>query len=558
LLESLINGDGHISKKNNTIKYKYTTTSKILSDQIQEIVFKLGYSPTLSTQCYENHYHTRYDVFWSEGKKHSEHSVKDRNIHNIEYQGKVWCFEVPNHIFVVRNNGKLGIHGNSGKILQLTKEYDLIDSAIIKGLGVNDSLLSGEGPSYSQAAIGIEATIKRLKTVQNLIADWLCEKVYRLEAQMQGFYKKDLSGREILDYPTIRWDDLNLRDKSQQNQLYMQLWDKKIVSTQFICEQLDIDYDVETERVRLETGYQQKLGIGTDEGGELGGGFGGGGGGGGGLLGGGGGSSGGSMPGGSDSPGLPGDDIAPSLSGGEGGGGGSSAPMAAYETQLQNYNKAKEYAPNVRMPNKYKTLKHEPKPPTIVEKKVENQGYSYVGPRSGLVRLTDIEQRLYQKIEEGQRAGNLPTDFVIQQKPEPVHEARVIVDGFFPSVKLILQADGKRWHSTEEDIQKDQNIDQRLNRLGWTVLRFTEDEIKYSIDDVLAKVIQTYQQLKSNETTIVSSSIDVPDEIDIEKSFLKTAKENSNISQFKDFIEEEDNNNNFLNQKEELEDLFEE
>ena len=431
----------------------------------------------------------------------------------------------PNITLVTHHDFDFQWIGSSGKILQLTKEYDLIDSAIIKGLGVNEALLSGEGVSYSQAAIGIEATIKRLKTVQDKIGNWICEKIYKLEAQMNGFYKTNLKGEKVLDYPSIRWDDLNLRDKSQQNQLYMQLWDKKIVSTQFICEQLDIDYDVETERVRLETQYQQQLGIGTEEeAGGLGGGFGGGGGG---LLGGGGG--GGSMPGGSDSLGLPGDDIAPSVSGGEGSSGSPSGgePMAAYETQLKHYNKAKDYAPSIHRPNKYKNLKKEPKKPTVPDQ-IEEQ-YNYIGPRTGIGRLTDIEQILYKKVEEAQKSGNLPLDFIWQQKPEPVRESRLIVDGLFPSVKLILQADGKRWHSQPDDIEKDNNIDERLKRLGWTVLRFTEDELKYSANECLAKIIDVYNKLKNNNMSTISSSNneDIESNIDIEKSFLKTAKKNN-------------------------------
>ena len=63
----------------------------------------------------------------------------------------------------------------------------------------------------------------------------------------------------------------------------MQMWDKQLVSTQFIHEKFDIDHETEVERIRMEQAYQMQLGISPDGGGGagggggLGGGFGGGG-----------------------------------------------------------------------------------------------------------------------------------------------------------------------------------------------------------------------------------------------------------------------------------------
>jgi len=44
--------------------------------------------------------------------------TQDVQVHNfqhevIPYKGKVYCFEVPNHLFVTRRHGKIGIHGNT-------------------------------------------------------------------------------------------------------------------------------------------------------------------------------------------------------------------------------------------------------------------------------------------------------------------------------------------------------------------------------------------------------------------------------------------------------------
>lgn len=426
----------------------------------------------------------------------------------------------PNLILVTHHAFKFSWEGASGKILQLTKEYEQAEKDITIGLGVNETLLNGTGPAYSNAAIGIESTIKRLKSVQNMVAEWITEKIYKTEAFMKGFYKTNLAGQKVLDYPEIRWHDLNLRDENQRNQTFISLWDKGVVSTQFICEKLGIDYDVETERVRLEAGYQQQIGIAPKErGGSIGGdGIGGGyaGGGGGGGIGGGGGDT-GNMPGGKDGLGLPGDEIAPNMSGGaasstpapaSGAQAAYSTELKAYDNQLTSYQKAMEYAPSI---TKKHRLKRPKKPSAFVDDSIKNvpdpeePPEMYVGDRTGLYRLSNLEQILVKNIQLAQRAGNLPLNFVIQQKPEPVRMAHVTVDGFFPDVKLIVEADGKQWHSSPEDIAKNQDRDNRLRACGWTVCRYTEDELISAQERVLAHIIKTYKELYNQKNTVAQN-----------------------------------------------------
>lgn len=416
--------------------------------------------------------------------------------------------------------------GASGKVLQLTKEYDMINKEIVQGLGVNEAILSSQGQGYAQAAIGIEATIRRLEVARSIMANWVEEHIYKQEARMQGFYKEDKLGNKVLDYPEIKWPDLNLRDKNQKLQLDIQLWDKGIVSTQYVCEQFGINYDIETERVRLEQQFQAQLGISPQSGGPggpggkkkpggLGGGFGGGGPKG---PGGGGGDIKGNMPGGGDAPPLPGDELAPSMTGGEGGpleakidgyvktsssvnhlSSPTIGKISIAQNAGDNIEKAKEYVPNVRRPGKFKLQDLNDEKSTIdpwdTAEEVEDEEEWYEGPRTGAFRLTDIEQILYTAIAEQQGAGNLPEDFLWQEKPEPERMARVTVDGMFPSLRLIIEADGAQFHKSPDDIAKNQERDAELANYGWTVIRYTEDEIKHHIDEVVKNILETKENI---------------------------------------------------------------
>jgi very-short-patch-repair endonuclease len=51
-------------------------------------------------------------------------------------------------------------------------------------------------------------------------------------------------------------------------------------------------------------------------------------------------------------------------------------------------------------------------------------------------------------------------------------------DFAYPNAKLIIEVDGYRWHSGKHAWQRDRTRDNALNRLGWTVLRFTIEDLR--------------------------------------------------------------------------------
>jgi hypothetical protein len=53
-------------------------------------------------------------------------------------------------------------------------------------------------------------------------------------------------------YPRVKWNDLRLRDNTNQMQMFIQLQQSGIISQQTLLEQFDLDYDIEIERIRSE------------------------------------------------------------------------------------------------------------------------------------------------------------------------------------------------------------------------------------------------------------------------------------------------------------------
>jgi ferredoxin len=104
LVESMCFGDGWWKTPNYCIYY---TTSKRLADDLQEIMVKIGGCASIHVRRKGN-YRPVYNVSLKFNKK--EHCVSKWEW--INYEGMVYCVEVPNHIILIRRNGKASFTGN--------------------------------------------------------------------------------------------------------------------------------------------------------------------------------------------------------------------------------------------------------------------------------------------------------------------------------------------------------------------------------------------------------------------------------------------------------------
>jgi hypothetical protein len=125
LLKSLVAGDGTIltgGLRGDTQSYSYSTVSKQLADDVQELAFKCGYAPRLDIR--HNGIGTKfYSIVWSldtENGKFPYIYTRGRDlghrgagVDKIKYNGEVSCFEVPNQLLITRRNGLITIQGNS-------------------------------------------------------------------------------------------------------------------------------------------------------------------------------------------------------------------------------------------------------------------------------------------------------------------------------------------------------------------------------------------------------------------------------------------------------------
>jgi len=88
-------------------------------------------------------------------------------------------------------------------------------------------------------------------------------------------------------------------------------------------------------------------------------------------------------------------------------------------------------------------------------------GPGYVAPASELERL----------LHEVVAAGGFPP--LVRQRALPALREEGRVDGAFDFLRLLVEADGRRWHTRVDQLEKDLRRDAEAGALGWHVARFS-------------------------------------------------------------------------------------
>lgn len=57
--------------------------------------------------------------------------------------------------------------------------------------------------------------------------------------------------------------------------------------------------------------------------------------------------------------------------------------------------------------------------------------------------------------------------------------------------KLAIECDGDKYHLNENNVKSDKKRDNLLTSVGWNILRYTSDDIKYKINDTITQVKET-------------------------------------------------------------------
>lgn len=135
------------------------------------------------------------------------------------------------------------------RLLNLSGEYDYTNRLLFAGLGVTESMLTGES-SYSGERINIEIINNRYLLYREMIQEYVHEKLFKPVAIKKGFFEYDEFGNRKVLYPQLSFTRLAVRDNRDTFDSLFNLYQKGSLSIDFILELFNLD--PETVRERLE------------------------------------------------------------------------------------------------------------------------------------------------------------------------------------------------------------------------------------------------------------------------------------------------------------------
>ena len=178
----------------------------------------------------------------------------------------------PNFFMVYHYGLSFDYVGSAGKILPLNQEFDFIQKQLMNGLGINQAMLNGEGPTYANAQVGFDTLARRYMSYRLRLESWIRHKVYKPISEIQGFYKPvngEIASRHMSDkqkrisiarkemqliIPEITWQQQDLTGNQTVMNFIQQLQQKGLVSMNTVLPLLNLDPETEMKNLLKERG----------------------------------------------------------------------------------------------------------------------------------------------------------------------------------------------------------------------------------------------------------------------------------------------------------------
>jgi hypothetical protein len=132
--------------------------------------------------------------------------------------------------------------GSRDRLLDLSAEYEQTERRLLSGLGVTESLMSGES-LYSGDRLKLEVINTRYLHLREILQDYVEESLFKPVARRMGFVEKDQWGQEVVLFPRLSFTRLPLRDSQDTFDALFNLYQKGSISVDLILEMLNIDPD---------------------------------------------------------------------------------------------------------------------------------------------------------------------------------------------------------------------------------------------------------------------------------------------------------------------------
>ena len=126
------------------------------------------------------------------------------------------------------------------RLLDLAGEYEQTERQLLTGLGVTESLMSGEA-IYSGDRLKLEVINTRYMYLREVLQEYVEKNLFAPVARRKGFIEKNEWGEEIALYPRLSFTRLPLRDSQDTFDALYNMYTKGSVSVDIILEMFNLD-----------------------------------------------------------------------------------------------------------------------------------------------------------------------------------------------------------------------------------------------------------------------------------------------------------------------------
>jgi len=130
--------------------------------------------------------------------------------------------------------------GSKDRLLDLSGEYEQTERRLLVGMGVTESLMSGES-LYSGDRLKLEVINNRYLHLREILQEYVEDSLFAPVARRMGFVEQDEWGQEVVLYPRLSFTRLPLRDSQDTFDALYNLYQKGSISIDLILEMLNID-----------------------------------------------------------------------------------------------------------------------------------------------------------------------------------------------------------------------------------------------------------------------------------------------------------------------------
>lgn len=173
-------------------------------------------------------------IVWAEG-------LSDTDVEMLREQVDLALVD-PDYSIVANYEIRWEEMGARDRLLDLSVEYEQTERRLISGLGVTESLMSGEA-LYSGDRLKLEVINTRYLHLREILQNYVHEQLFEPVARRMGFVEQDKWGNEVVLYPRLSFTRLPLRDSQDTFDALYNLYQKGSVSIDLILEMLNIDPD---------------------------------------------------------------------------------------------------------------------------------------------------------------------------------------------------------------------------------------------------------------------------------------------------------------------------